>query len=368
MEEMTTEEALAAFILLNEFSYEVDYGLTGAALVGEGFLARYLAAHPHLAPIRSLTHFESENEETYFQVHPDCVAKDARLPSEGVVWLDGTARDSLAKGEIVIPLLGAYADELAGGATTEQWIAFLQSNARVEAMVFDDESFEFVLHGEYRIVGFTTVSAEQNDSAYTLYCAEEDYAAFVEDTGVFAYATAPMPLVRAEIDALVRYVYTGEEGTGYELQNGVSYQISIATSILEILGRVFFYIGIGFAIFAALLFSNFIATSIVYKRREIGILRAIGSRAADVFRIFFAESLIIAMISFAASALGCGILCAIINGIVRANTGILVTLLTFGIRQVLLLLGISLGVAFVASFLPVWRIASKRPIDAIKEW
>ena len=367
VEEMTTEEALATFILLNEFSYEADYGLTGAALVGEGFLSRYLAAHPHLAPIRSLTHFESENEEAYFQVHPNRVATDTRLPSDGVIWLDGTAKDSLAKGEIVIPLRGAYADELADGATTEQWTAFLQSHARVEAMVFDDENFAFLPQGEYRIVGFTTVSSEPKNSAYTLYCAEEDYAAFVEDTGVFAYATAPMPVVRAEIDALVRYVYTGEEGTGYELQNGVSYQISITGSILAVLGAVFFYIGIGFAIFAALLFSNFIATSIIYKRREIGILRAIGSRSADVFRIFFAEGFVIAMISFAASALGSGILCALINGIIRQNTGILVTLLTFGIRQVLLLLGISLGVALIASFLPVWRIASKRPIDAIRD-
>ena len=44
----------------------------------------------------------------------------------------------------------------------------------------------------------------------------------------------------------------------------------------------------------------------------------------------------------------------------------LVTVLSFSVRQVALLLVVSILVAFVASFLPVKRIASKRPIDAIR--
>ena len=39
--------------------------------------------------------------------------------------------------------------------------------------------------------------------------------------------------------------------------------------------------------------------------------------------------------------------------------------LTAGSRFVLLLL-ISIAIAAVASFLPVWKIASKKPIDAIR--
>ena len=43
-----------------------------------------------------------------------------------------------------------------------------------------------------------------------------------------------------------------------------------------------------------------------------------------------------------------------------------VVVLSFGVRQVALLLIVSIFVAFAASFLPVKRIASKRPIDAIR--
>ena len=46
--------------------------------------------------------------------------------------------------------------------------------------------------------------------------------------------------------------------------------------------------------------------------------------------------------------------------------GILVTVLNFGPRQVLLLMGVSLLVAFIGSFIPVKKIASKKPIEAIR--
>jgi putative ABC transport system permease protein len=40
--------------------------------------------------------------------------------------------------------------------------------------------------------------------------------------------------------------------------------------------------------------------------------------------------------------------------------------LSFGPRQILLLFVISIVVAAIASFLPVKKIASKKPIDAIR--
>ena len=122
----------------------------------------------------------------------------------------------------------------------------------------------------------------------------------------------------------------------------------------------------GFAVFAAIMLSNFIGTSIAYKKQEIGILRAIGSRSNDVFRIFFSESFIIAMINFVLSSVGVFAATTIINSLIRNEAGVLVTVLSFSIRQVALLLAVSILVAFVASFLPVKRIASKRPIDAIR--
>ena len=86
-----------------------------------------------------------------------------------------------------------------------------------------------------------------------------------------------------------------------------------------------------------------------------------------MFRIFFAESFIIAMINFALSLTGTAVICGVINYFLRYQAGLLLTILNVGIRQAALLFGVCLLVAFAASFLPVRRIAAKRPIDAIRD-
>ena len=70
--------------------------------------------------------------------------------------------------------------------------------------------------------------------------------------------------------------------------------------------------------------------------------------------------------NFVLSAIATGTVTAVINANLRRSTGILITLLSFSLRQVALLLVISIGVAFIASFLPVRKIAAKKPIDAIR--
>lgn len=145
-----------------------------------------------------------------------------------------------------------------------------------------------------------------------------------------------------------------------------------STSILDNFGgmiksmaNVLLYVGIGLAVFAGLMLMNFISTSISYKKREIGVLRAIGARSKDVFSIFFSESFIICMINFLLSAIGSGIICNIINSSFASKMGVSLVLMVFGFKQIMLLLGIAMLVAFVASFFPVYRFAKKNPIDSI---
>ncbi len=187
--------------------------------------------------------------------------------------------------------------------------------------------------------------------------------------GVYDYAVAPMSQNRSEIEKIVKFSYTQfgeEEDLRYGLTNSVTYELDMIDEILEVLGQVFLYVGIALAVFASLMLSNFIATSVSLKKQEIGILRAIGSRSNDVFRIFFAEAFIIAMINYVLSLAGTIGISILINSILREDAGILVTILGFGVRQVAILLAISIGIAFLSTFLPVKKIASKKPIDAIR--
>ena len=137
-----------------------------------------------------------------------------------------------------------------------------------------------------------------------------------------------------------------------------------ADLVMKYLHKGLLIAGIIFAVFAALMLTSFIATSIAYKRREVGILRAIGSRGNDVVRIFGSESALIAAICFVLSSLITGILAGLANRYLV--TFLHVSLLEFGPLQLLLIAAVAFATAFVATFLPVWHFARKRPIDAIR--
>ena len=106
-------------------------------------------------------------------------------------------------------------------------------------------------------------------------------------------------------------------------------------------------------------------TSVLERTKEIGILRAVGARSKDVFKIFFSESLIIAIINAILANISLFIVVFCINTTLRKNYNLLITILNPGILQIILVFGISILVAFVSSFVPVYFIANKRPIEAI---
>ena len=186
------------------------------------------------------------------------------------------------------------------------------------------------------------------------------------EDGIWSFAIAAMPKDHGTVRKLVELSYDGSGDLQFSLRNQVMNTLENFNSFIETGAKVFLYIGLGFAVFSALLLMNFISVSISYKKREIGILRAVGARSSDVFKIFFSESFIIAFINYVLSIIGTVTAIFFLNRWMRGE-GINVTLLNFGVRQLLLMFAVSLLVAAVASFLPVWLIARKKPVDAIKD-
>ncbi|MBM6800042.1 FtsX-like permease family protein, partial [Coprobacillus cateniformis] len=176
------------------------------------------------------------------------------------------------------------------------------------------------------------------------------------------------PIVDDEmLKDIISYTYNDNiDQSSYILNNQVMPMLSSVNSVISTLENVFFYIGIGFAVFASIMFCNFIATSIANKKREIGILRAVGARGVDVLKIFLNESLMIAVINWILSVIVCFAGVTFINQYIRNEFGVLVTILNFGLLQIVLLLIISIAVACIASAIPVYKISKKKPIDAIK--
>ena len=288
-----------------------------------------------------------------------------KFPEKGMVFLLGKSGSGKST---LLNVLGGL-DKYDGGELTDY--AKLLKNKNTVSMwknIFGKESDSEDIEG-CKIVGVIDNVTEGNKSKLksTVVCSDGIYGEFTEGTDkIYDFAVGTMPEEKSAVHSLVAYCYNEDSGVRYAIQNSVTFQLDSINDGLKTLSKYFFWIGVGFALFAAVMLSNFIGTSISYKKQEIGILRAIGSRSNDVFRIFFSESFIIAMINFVLSAAGVFIVTTVINSIIRNEAGVLVTVLSFGVRQVALLLIVSLFVAFAASFLPVKRIASKRPIDAIR--
>ena len=141
-------------------------------------------------------------------------------------------------------------------------------------------------------------------------------------------------------------------------------ELDMVNSMVEEMSKVFMWIGIVLAVFSMLLLSGFIATSISYKKKEIGILRAVGARGADVFKIFFSEAFVIALICFvlgvAGSIFGCRMLNAELADTINAS------IFVFGAASFAILLGIALITSAVATFFPVSSAARKKPVEAIR--
>ena len=154
------------------------------------------------------------------------------------------------------------------------------------------------------------------------------------------------------------------DDTQLVLTSNLTRNLESVDSMVKELSKIFLYVGIVLAVFAALLLSNFITVSISYKKQEIGILRAVGARSLDVFKIFFSESFVITAICVAISIFASVVGCALINEMLIEMIG--ASLFVFGIVSLLVLIIVALVTVVVATFLPVWNAAKKKPVESIR--
>jgi len=395
----TDKNSLATMVLMNEVESELSYGFHMLGFMHASdiqTIAKEYALNAtmlgiemygydsevYLTPSSTEAGLENFGDSQYRQI----AGSDAISKLEDITWFDPN-QTALGEGEIIIPywLYHNFKNYVTQDSTelTDEEI-----QEKIQSLVFKlcnrnwkNETVSTIKEYQLKIVGYHE-SEGRNSELMICSQIKADYLAWYEEDsknqeysyretiaehedGIWGFAIAPM----GDEDALLKLVQmTYDEGgdLNFSLQNSVMNTLNSFNEFIEVGAKVFLYVGIGFAVFSALLLMNFISTSISYKKREIGILRAVGARSSDVFKIFFSEALIIALINFILSLAAVIAAITIANGSMRSQ-GINITLLTFGPRQVILMLLISVAVALVASFLPVYRIAKRKPVDAIKD-
>lgn len=176
----------------------------------------------------------------------------------------------------------------------------------------------------------------------------------------YDYAITPTQYSQAQISNLL------QEGNHYQysMTNESYLYLSALVSMISTMKTVFLIIGGVVAGFAALMLFNFISSSIAAKTKDIGILRAVGARGSDLFKIFFSESGIISLICVILSIIASIVTVNSINASMAQDTG--VQMMQFGLLNAGLIVAGAIAIAIVGTFIPVFLASRKPPIESIR--
>lgn len=212
--------------------------------------------------------------------------------------------------------------------------------------------------GEYSIAGVIDDNSELSLVYYNRKCIKNLISHNIVMTHIFTKVNT-----LDELKTILKY---------YPINNSniisqSNYSSSLLTSIeiiyiFKLLGK---YGTIFFLVFAIVILMNFISNSIKFRKKEIGILRAIGCRSIDVIKMFIYECLTLMLICLGLSFI---IIPKITNSINFFISSILysnISIMNFGILQILGVTIVMIIIVIISSIIPIQKLTKMKPIDII---
>ena len=140
--------------------------------------------------------------------------------------------------------------------------------------------------------------------------------------------------------------------------NSLAYIYSFLNKYINIVTLVFI-------LFTILLFSNFIYVSINYSKKQIGILRALGTNKGDIIRIFLYESLTVGIISYIVSIILWFIIISILNNSIFGSRGFIFNgIVTHPLVPIIMFI-YTIIISIIITVISLSKITKIKPIDAI---
>jgi len=161
-------------------------------------------------------------------------------------------------------------------------------------------------------------------------------------------------------------IFLNNSGICYSCKNNAIALIRTNGDFFSKLSMLFLIISGVFAIFSIVMFSNFISTSIKNKYAEIGILRALGARGSDILKMFIVEAVAIAVINAIVACVISAVGCIFVNMFLSNYLSLYIPLASFGIRQILITLGLSILVGTISAIMPIASISKQKPVETIR--
>lgn len=226
----------------------------------------------------------------------------------------------------------------------------------VNFMVRDNKDKTIKEYKDLKIIGITGLEGQSN--YYLSYDLVGEYKINVlQKTGYFI----PMTEYKDFKYMLETFPYN----QSIQAETPYSGEVTLLVRTIEILKSIAFWVSLVLFIFTVFLIGNFIMTSIHYRKKEIGVLRALGSRSIDVIKIFLWEGLVMSFVSGTVSAILLIVVTNLLNNMIMAGTNMILTPFILGIRQFVMIYLIVFIVTIISSIIPIIKISKMKPIDAI---
>lgn len=141
--------------------------------------------------------------------------------------------------------------------------------------------------------------------------------------------------------------------------------INNVSKVVEKVSTIALYFSIGFLILTIILFMFFTISSIKSNKKNIGILRALGAKVTDIYKIFYLENFLTGIFAFIFSSITTYISCNVANNLISKNLFLNVKPIIFRFELIYEMFIIVIIIITVSFIVPVFKIAKTKPIDTI---
>ncbi len=222
-----------------------------------------------------------------------------------VIAVDGlTSKDALTKEEILVPLeyfltqkedfKNQYESLLEQGQTEEEINKFLQDYLTREDLQI---ALSYQENGERKVV-FLKVTGVNFDNFYYITPAFGQNFSYKtrEISSLYIYENNSQILenLLTKIDLSTNNI---DGNYGYVLSSDILSSTNEFQGVYTVYGKILFFLTLAFSLFTLLLFVHYISQVITEARKEIGILRALGTRSKDILYIYLTMVIFVGVFS-----------------------------------------------------------------------
>lgn len=369
---------LGEWIKSRQFDTERSYGLCSLAFVGKGKVKEIAGRYPSTVYVHG---GKIKLENDYLKMTTSVIAGLGDLGEaakgvycQGFVDENGFPQqklpESLKDGEFIAPF------ELRNPAGKDtKTVAAINSGRAFEefkmSFISDDGENSWSSAG-YSMIGnldwWNYYGSEIYDVQDLLVVSDSTLEKLSEGRGgMYGFAVVSLPQSKAELRELINKCSDFGGNVRYSAVNAATSQMDAMNGTIATATGLLRYVGLALTVFAALLMFQFISVSIASRKRQIGIMRALGAGGRDVFRIFLYEGLLAASVNAVVSCAAVFAFSLLVNRILAARYSLMFSLLNPGVRQIVLLVVLSFAVAFVSCYGLIHRISKQRPVDVIRQ-